>query len=482
MAIQTLPLPITKGVYRNADGEALSEFNFQLLDGYLNELGYHVKRPGVAPFADLLIGEGFPVMGMYWWPNKQYVLAISNGKCFKIEYTAGGVTVTDLAGTLLTSGITTTFTTDGTYAFFAAGGPILYTDGITGPTPIPDGDAPTTVTHVDWIDGYLLAINGTNKFFHSNLNDPTNWSALSYYSAVGNADNIVAMKVFEREIYLFGDVSLEVWENTGSIPSIFQRVQGSYKDVGCAAKYSPVFSEFGIFWLSNKRRFVKYSGGSIEPVSTPYDKEIEEMSSVSDCVGNLVKINGITFMLFLFSSEDRTLAFNTANNTWSEWRHYNTTTGEYERFLGNYHCHAEGWGMELVGSKDEAIVHAFSPTAYDDDGAPIRFSLQTGHVDHHSNSQKRCHELSMRVKRGTRELALTPVLMYRWRNDNKQTWSNWHEKSLGDIGESSIPVIMRNLGIYTTRQWEFVVTENVPFSFGSVLESVESLNAKIVLS
>lgn len=471
--IQTLPLPITSGVYRNTDGEALSDRNYSLLDGHLNELGYHVKRPGLGVFADLG-GSTSPVSGLHWWPHSQIVLAVSNGAIYKIAESGGVSIVTALGGVSLSSGITTTFATDGTYAFLAAGGQIVYTNGIAAPAVIADGDAPTTVTHVDWLDGYLLAAgDGTNKFYWSDVNDSLSWTSTSFASAVGNADETVALKVFNREIYLFGEVSLEIWQNTGSRPNVFQRIPGAFFNVGCIAPYSVCHSKIGIFWLSDERQFVRYQGGAPETISTPYDREIEEMVSVSDCTGHAIKIHGVEFLIFNFQSAGRTLVFNTVNQTWSEWTYYNTGTGNVERFMGHTFCYAKQWGLHLIGSRSDSVVYETSLDNYDDVGEEIAFDLVTGHVDHGTLERKRCYELSMRVRRGRVELATEPVVMFRWRDNNRQTWSNWHEMSLGNIGESDIVLRAKNLGIYQTRQWQFRQTDSVPFVFGSVMEKFE---------
>lgn len=475
MKSRVFNLPITNGVYRNTDGEALSDRNYQLYDGYLDELLYHVKRPGLLCLGDLGLGTNFPITGLFWWPHKSYCLAVSGGNIYKVEYSGGTFSKTDLAGTDLASGETVSFTTDGTYAFLAAGGSIIYTDGSTAPAAIADADCPTSVTHVAWIDGYLLAINGTNKFYHADLNTPLSWNAGSYFSAVGDADNLVSIKVLNREIYLFGSNSLELWENTGSYPSVFQRVAGGFFNVGCIAPHSPVCSDNEMYWLSDKRRFVKLSGGAIVPVSTPYDKEIETMSAVADCVGHRIEIDGKPFLQFQFPTADRTFLLNLLNNTWSEWRKYNSSTGMYERWLGNYYCYASAWGLHLVGSRVDSCIYKMTRDAVDDDGAAIRMSLITGHVDHGVLDRKRCRKLLMRIRRGEGLSDGTePAMQFRWKDQNKN-WSNWHIIGLGKVGEYELVRRVHNLGVYQTRQWEFSVSDSVKCSFGGVQEEVDIL-------
>lgn len=473
--VQTLPLPITKGVYRNVDGEALSEFNYQTYDAYINELGWHVKRPGLMAFADLGFGTNYVITGMFWWPHKQIMLAVANGHVCKIEYIGGVAVVTDLGGVTLPSGITPVFTTDGTYAFVVAGGPIYYTDGSGALTVMADADAPTTVSHIDWIDGYLLATTGTNRFQYSDLNAPLSWNAGSFFAASGDADNIVALKVFKRQIFLLGSVTTEVWENIGSNPSIFKRVGGGLIERGIIAPYSVIKTKDSVYWMSDERRFIKFTEGNDVPISTPYDKEFDEMSSVSDCVSNYLNVGGTPFLLFNFPTANRTIVLNLLTNTWSEWGYYNVATAVYERFLGNWNCYSPTWGKTLCGSRKNSVIYELSRSHVDDAGNKIRMAVTSGHVNHGALSRKRSQLLRMNVVSGPANQPQTPVLLVRWKNNNKD-WSGYREINLGDVGETWITKTLFNLGIYKTRQWEFVHTDLMAFAFGNVEENVEALD------
>lgn len=481
----TVKIPIFNPLQRNVEGEELSDKTFILRDGFVDEEGYTVKRPGLRQLLDIGAGVNFPVTGLFWWPQKQCALAICNNKVYKLTYVSSTLAATDITtngpGTAkpptFAIGVDSNVSAPVHYGIIAAGGAMIEGHGtnltISNFATIADGDAPTTVSHVAFIDGYLIALTGKGMFQYSDLNNPTSWAALSFATAMRNPDNIVALRVVKGRIYFFGESSLEVWENDGSSP--FAPVLGAGGDYGCIAPLSVVEDDDSLYWLDNNRRIVRHKGGAIEPIGTPFDKEIEQFSSVSDCLGMRVKIGGRVFIKFQFPTEERTLVYTVPQDSWSEWSYYDTTVGEYRHFLGTSYCYCPLWGIHLVGSRTESKIYELSAEVKVDGTMPIRLQRTTGHLDHGTTQKKRSKELRVRMKRGEGLLSgEIPKLIVRWRDDNKR-WSNERHISLGKVGETETVVRIDSRGIYRTRQYEFVATDAVSIAFGSVEEDVTTL-------
>ena len=81
--MQILKLPIQGGAYQNVDEVSLTNGSPALVDGYVNEAGSTVKRPGEELFVDL--NERFPVDGIYWWDKQKCFILVCNKKVFKID-------------------------------------------------------------------------------------------------------------------------------------------------------------------------------------------------------------------------------------------------------------------------------------------------------------------------------------------------------------------------------------------------------------
>jgi hypothetical protein len=469
--METVTIPITTGAYKNTDSTMLDEDSLSLYDCYLDEKEATNKRPGLASFVDT--GSAFPIDAVYWWSAKKMLIVVTRGLIFKINYPPA--VPVNITGTQLQQNARVSFATDGNYLFMANGGAILYTDGTTLTTPISDLDAPTSTTHIAYIDGYLIANNGTNNFQYSDANNAFSWQALSTARAAGDPDIISALRILNREIYLFGSQSIEVWENKGALP--FARIPGGFIQSGTAAPYSIVVVENGMFWLNNFRRFVQYSGKGVEEISTPYDREIQNFQFVSDCFGERIDISGQSFLAFHFPSANKTLVLNrnTNPNSWSEWCFWDGEAGQYNRWLANSYCYAEDWGLNLVGSRTTGKVYRISSSLYDDDGSPIRAARITGNISYNTLKNKRSEEIRIRAKRGAVSTSTTPQIMFRWRDDNKNSWSSEKWLSLGNLGETDLILKLRRNGVFRTRQYEIASTDSVPFIISQAEEDVTIL-------
>jgi hypothetical protein len=473
----TVPVPLFTPTYRNVDETELSDQTAYLIDGYLDELGFSRSRPGLSQSLDIGLGINNPVSGLFWWPHKTYVVAVANGNLYKIERSSGTLSATILSGDTLSSDLPVSFATDGTRVFAASDGRIVYSDGTgAGAAYMADADVPTSVSHVGYLDGYLLCNNlTTNKFHHSDVNDSLNFAASNFFSASGNADYITALHVFNREIFLFGPSSLEVWENDGVAP--FSRVAGGFIEVGCIAPYSIAILVDKMFWLDNHRYFHKYENGRLDRISTPYDKDIQGYTTVSDCVAHRIEIAGKSFIAFKFPTEGKTLVYDTSSGVWSEWGYWDISSMSYKRWLGASHCYAPDWGLHLVGDRKDSLIHEMGESYYDDNGNPLRMNRRTGHIDYGTLKRKHSKALRLRLRRGGGELTTrTPKITLRWRDNGPTEWSNEKEIDLGDIGEREIVKEFRNLGIYRTRQYEIVASDPVPIVYGKAEEDIEVLD------
>lgn len=476
----TVKIPIFSGVTKNVEGIEANEQNLYLMDGYLSgtqEVSTRA-RPGnevikeLFEYTSTFPPDGYGIQGLFWWEDQQALMAVYDGRIYKLSKSGGVFSSVNLTGGFsLTSGNPVSFATDGTYCFMAAGGAIQYTDGTATAQVIADVNAPTSVTHIAWLDGYLLANNSDKRFYWSDVNNSLSWAATSFASSAGNPDNVTALYVRDREIYLLGPQSLEIWQNDGVNP--FSRIGGGFRQRGIIAPHSVVDTTKGIMWIDDQRRFVLFSGRGPEPISTGYDKEIQSLSTVADCKAFSLNIRGEEFALFSFPTANKTLVFNVSNGTWSEWGAWDSATGSYNRYRIQNAVFCPAWGDIIGGSREDSTVHRISPDLYSDDSEPIRTQRITGHLDYGTSRRKLSNEIRIRVKRGSGEMT-DPKLVLRWKNDNK-SWSREVYIDLGNSGETEIVKRILRTGIYRTRQYELTCSDAVPLLFADAEEDVEIL-------
>ena len=113
----------------------------------------------------------------------------------------------------------------------------------------------SAVVDVAWVDGYFVFGLANGQFFVSGLNEIT-VDALDFAIAEGLPDGLVAVKVFRREVYLFGTQTTEVWTNTGDADFPFARLPGAVLPVGCTARDCVAVLDDAIMWVDEDRKSV----------------------------------------------------------------------------------------------------------------------------------------------------------------------------------------------------------------------------------
>lgn len=471
--MQTVTVPIFKPVYTGVDNVEISDGNFSLTDGYRSDLGATLGRPGSSSVATINASSTRPVSGVFWWSEQNQVVVVSDGRIVTLTHSNGVVTGIERATTrLFDPEIPPTFATDGERCFIAAGGPLVYIGATGSPVRLGDPDAPIDVTHVVYIDGYILCNDrNTNRFYFSNVNSSLSWNALDFASAAGSPDVITAIHVYNREVYLFGRRSVEIWENDGQTP--FSRVPGGFIESGCSAPYSILLSEGRFYWLDHHRRFVSFDGKGTTRIPDPFDCDIQNISDIQDCRAMRIPYERNTFFVFTFPKANVTHVYNENVQEWSRWGKWNSETAQYDRWIGNCYCYPDTWGMHLIGRGDKEVVAKFCKTYEDDDGDVIRLARVTGSIDYGTLNRKRSNQFRIRCRRGDGLPTRVPKLIVRFCDDG--VWRQPHEISLGAIGDTDMVARIFRTGIFKTRKYEFVASDPVRIVFTGAEEDIEVL-------
>lgn len=468
-------LPWFLDTNKNVDEINLNEQSFVQYNGYVDELGTCYVRPGFTPslFTSGSIYAAYPQLG-----NKRFVVveAALISQYEENDTDTPGL-VTSLAHSVTLGTGKPIYATSGTEYYVATGQRILrITSSVTG-TAITGSNTPANATHVAWLDGYLLAIEGTSgQFTWSNLNAPTTWGVYNFATAGGSGDLTIALWVVERQIYLIGNKSTEIWENNGTDP--FARVPGGFIEVGCSAKYSVARDNDTLYWISDKRQIVKIRGRTVEKISTPYDKVLATIE-VQDCIADTLNLFGRTFILFQFPTAQRTLVYEPATNKWMEfgewdsqlldWLIFNYKDAFYSPVTGRQYLLTTRWNS-ICQFKENSYADKTAISASETRDAPIKFLRRTGFIDHGTDDNKRSDAISMRIKRGSSAMN-GAKLSIRWRNDKQGTFGADRIIDLGGIGETNFVKKLYSLGAYRARQYEIEMTDPVPFSISNVKET-----------
>jgi hypothetical protein len=394
------------------------------------------------------VGEG-PIRGM--WKFGDFLYVASGGKLYRVD---GNFAVTELG--LINGSGPVSMADNGIQLFVACNPSAFIYNANTGVfAQVTDPDFPGAVT-VGYLDSYFV-FNEPNsqRVWVTSLLDGTAIDPLDFASAEGNPDNIVSLMVDHREVWLFGNNTVEVWYNAGLADFPLARIEGAFMETGCLAPYSVAKLDNAVFWLGSDARgngiVYRNQGYNAQRVSThAIEWQIQQYGVLNDAIGYSYQQDGHSFYVLVFPTAQATWVFDVATGAWHERAYWDGV--QYRRHRSN--CQANFAGQVLVGDWENGRVYAFDLEVYDDSGATQRWLRSWRALPTGQNSLKRTahHLLQMDCETGigiNTGQGSNSQVMLRWSDDGGHTWSNEHWASMGKLGEYGKRVIWRRLGMTT---------------------------------
>jgi len=392
------------------------------------------------------------------------VTAVSSGT-LQIGQTLEGANVTD--GTIITafgtgSGGTGTYTVSPSQTAASA---TIYALNWTV-LPSTDGAFEGGGT-VDITDNYFLYNKpGSQLWAASDLLSPIT-DPLSFASKDGSPDDLVALIVDRREVYLLGEMSSEVWIDSGAVPFPFTRIPGTSTQQGIAAQWSCARMGNSFAYVSKNNRgeamIVRMNGYFPERISTHAVETTLVNQNVSDALAWTYQLEGHEVYVVTFPSigeNGLTWAFDNTTGLWHKWL-YRNNQNQFERHRGN--CCAFFNQQVLVGDYENGKIYQVAREFYTDDGQPIRRIRRAPHIT--SDLQRQYfHELQIQFQPGvglSSGQGQDPQAMLRWSNDGGSTWSNEYWTSIGKQGKYQNRAIWRRLGWSRDKVFEVSVSDPV---------------------
>lgn len=446
-------------------------------------LGSTIRRPGLLKFGAGVIPS---IDGQFYWENRDLVYLVAGGDLYSLNK-LGQVSLigSDLfeIGEYVTwaeSADFTLVTPGATRKLFAVnGGQIVEYDGATAQK-LQDADAPSKVSHIIMFDSYLLANNLANarfdeSIFFSKVADPISWEG-AFFSAENKSDKITAMHIGWDEIALFGSKSIENYYNDGITP--FVPIPGGNVESGTLSPWTIKLAGNSYIYLDTGRKLIRLAGRQPVEVSQAIDNLLDGDVDYLNAEGEVFTLR--SHKIYLLTINDRTFAFDYEKNEWvGEWGSWNKATAKYDKFPARNIINVKQWGMTLCTDKKSGAIYKLDFDTYQDDGQEIRSAVVTGNIDHGTGREKRSNELRVRLKRGqvqrTSMEQIQPKMLVRWRDNGSKKWNNYRELMLGFQGDTEFYYSIYQLGSYRARQYEFIVTDDTPFSLIEVEEDVDLL-------
>ena len=323
------------------------------------EAGFLLRCPGLRLLAT--VGDG-PIRGLWVTNGVAYVVSGSE------FYSLNTSWVATLIGTVLGSG-PVSMADNGTQIFIACNpNSYIYNTSTAVLAQITDVDFPGAGS-VGYLDGYFVFNEpDSQKFWVTSLLDGTSVDPLDFASVEGYPDDVIALIVDHREIFLFGTTSVEVWYDAGTPDFPLARIQGAFMEVGCEAAYSVAKLDNSVFWLGSdaRGRGIVYRANGYTParISTnAVEFAIQSYGNISDAIGYTYQQDGHPFYVLIFPSAQATLVYDVSTQLWHERAGFEN--GQFTRHRSN--CQTSFNDEIVVGDYEDGRVYAFDLDVYADD-------------------------------------------------------------------------------------------------------------------
>ncbi len=464
-------IPMNQGAFKSQEQGSLKNVPYaeDLINIFIGVTGNNYDRPSLELYTTLPSNE---IIGIYYFDGV-LVAVTSDRKIYTIDSDKNIIDVTDVA---LPGNARPVFADNKQELIIAGGSNPIKWEGVGYTTKAID-DAPEA-THIAFLDGFLLAnrriVSENNKVIQfSEFEDIDTWLLTSIFSAVGDPDEVQGIAVNQREAYIVGEKTTEIWQNVGASPVPFNRAH--IWQYGTCAKYSIILADNSVIFIDQDRRILKIAGRELVRISETIEEELSRYEVVSDCITSQFSWNGSTHVLFVFPTERKTWSIDLRNNQWTEWRGFLI---DWDRPRINCSYYVQETRECFAGDFNTGRIWKFSDTIKTDAGGVFKRNRKFSQIDQGSYAKKQVRVLRINMKRDVATSYTdfaNPTIEIRWKDDGK-FWTNWKQISLGEIGEKKRFVDVHRLGIYRTRQYEIQCSDPVELNITDIETDEEVLS------
>lgn len=317
-------------------------------------------------------------------------------------------------------------------------------------------------SRVAFIDGWwIFNVPGTQRFF-TNAPTPytTTFSGSFFALKDSSSDNLVTLMENNRELWLVGERTSEVWYNAGGANFSFSRIPGVAPQIGCSAAQSISRLGSSLVWLGRSERgenvVIKTEQYSYVDISSrAVEAAISSYPLVSDAIGFVYEEEGHLFYVLTFPTADKTWVYDhTASEAagtpqWHERASFNPSTGALHRDKAS--CFANYQNIRMVGDFQAQKGYQMSRQFYTDGDDPLVAIRRTPYV-WSKEDRRRMFMASLQIDFAagvglSAGQGSNPHLMLRSSRNGGANLGTEFQVPVGRIGEYLNRAIKRRLGV-----------------------------------
>lgn len=328
---------------------------------------------------------------------------------------------------------------------------------------------------VDVIDNlFVYSEPGTQRFAVSDILSPIT-NGLSFSLKSGSPDDVIAIAANNREVFVIGERSTEIWVNQGLPIFPLARVPGAATQHGCSATFSVAKLGNSIAYVSRNARgdgqIVVFSDGYFPKVISTHAVEASIANQkIEDARAFTYQLAGHEVYVVTFPSLELTWAYDIATNMWHKWQSWDPVNNRFLRLRVATSTNFNG--NNIAGDVYNGKLYILDNDTYTEDGEVIHRVRRAPHIvaDY---KQEYFSSLQIYFEPGVGPFNLYkrqndptsgvrfPQASMRWSNDGGSTWSNEYWRDVGSVGQYLQRAIWRRMGRTRDRIYELRLTDPV---------------------
>ncbi len=325
---------------------------------------------------------------------------------------------------------------------------------------------------VSFKDGFFIfTASDGEQFFISRLNQPLVYRALDIGSAEVRPDKIVASHVSRNELRVYGEDTIELFQNIGGADFPFQRVRGGDIQKGLHAKFSVIDFDNSFVFLGgavNELTAVWRMSGGVEKISTSaIDNAIQKYTEaeIADAFAFTYAYGGSYFLAFTFTSVNipsKTFVYDATASALSGERVWHERQSGVTDDKWRITAIVSAFGELLVGDSIDGRIGVLTrdlPTEY---GAAV-FRQKASMPFQDDQFPLFASEIKLKMESGVGTIAgLDPQIKMEFSDNGARSFKIGGLRSYGKIGDyDQIPAWRRQGLIPRDRVLRFTTTEPV---------------------
>lgn len=309
-----------------------------------------------------------------------------------------------------------------------------------------------------FLDQYIIFDGDGGQFQISALNDASSIDALDFATAEAAPDDTVAVLVDHQELLLFGTETIEPWVNTGAPDFPFSRTQGSLIERGTESPHTVKKVDNTVYWLDNLGMVQAMAGHNPQRISThAIEQEISNyMDQMDEFFAWGYVENGHWFYVLQCPDLGKTFVYDASIQQWHRRKSYGENCWRARHY-------AKVYGKHIVGDYASGNIWDMRQGVFVEGSDPMVSERYTYYA-HGEDQPVFNHSLWLKFDTGqglSSGQGSNPLVDVRWSDDGGRNFSNYWQRSIGQIGQYNKDVRLHGMGHFKDRMFHIRVADPV---------------------